>query len=165
MLIFKKYLFLFLTALSVIFYFTSCTSIDLFEKVEVIPQHKWKTSYKPAFEFAIKDTTADYQLFIILRHNDRYGYNNIWLNLWAKAPNDSTQQKFALELPLATNEKGWLASGMDDLYEHRIPVLLDPEKFNFKKSGHYTFIIENIMREDPLPHVMNVGLRLEKKTR
>ena len=31
------------------------------------------------------------------------------------------------------------------------------------KAGNYTFTIEQIMREDPLENVLNVGLRIEKK--
>jgi gliding motility-associated lipoprotein GldH len=66
--------------------------------------------------------------------------------------------KAAFELSLATNE-GWLGSGMDDIYEHRIK-LTNPQ---YWKAGNYHFTIEQIMREDPLENVMNVGLRVEKK--
>jgi hypothetical protein len=48
---------------------------------------------------------------------------------------------------------------MDDIYEHRIK-LTDPIRLN---AGEYKMKIENIMREDPLMHVMSVGLRVEKK--
>lgn len=139
----------------------SCTKIDLYEKVAVIPKHEWNNDFKPHFRFTITDTAATYQLYIILRHNNQYGYNNIWLNLYAKAPGE-TSDKFTLELPLANNE-GWLGSGMDDIYEHRIALTLDPEKFNFNKTGEYSFAIEQVMREDPLLNVMNAGLRIEKK--
>ena len=48
---------------------------------------------------------------------------------------------------------------MDDIYEHRIP-LGDAEPL---KAGNYTFTVEQIMREDPLKNVLDVGLRIEKK--
>lgn len=140
----------------------SCTKIDLYEKVTAIPKHEWNNSFKPHFKFTITDSLASYQLYIILRHNNKYGYNNIWLNLYVKAPGERTD-KFTIELPLANNEKGWLGSGMDDIYEHRIAITLDPEKFRFNKTGEYIFAIEQIMREDPLQHVMNAGLRIEKQ--
>ena len=136
----------------------TCTSIDLYEKEITIPQHSWKSNYKPEFSFIIKDTTALYQVYFIIRHNEKYNYNNIWINLYSQAPGN-TLHKTAYELQLATNEKGWLASGMDDIYEHRIK-LSDELRL---KAGKYKFILENIMREDPLLNVMNVGLRLEKK--
>ncbi len=143
-------------------YLFSCTKIDLYEKVDAVPKHQWQSSYKPTFSFIIKDTTVPYQVYLILRHNNQYQYNNIWVNLYAKGPVDSTQ-KFSLELPLA-NKDGWLGTGMDDIFEHRIAVALDPQKFRFSNQGNYTFTLEQIMREDPLPHVMDVGIRVEKKT-
>lgn len=143
--------------LPVAFLLSSCTSIDLYEKDVTIPGFKWKGSFKPEFAFAIKDTSVPYQLFLVLRHNDKYNYNNIWINLYSQPPGD-TMHKASFELPLATNEK-WLATGMDDIYEHRIK-LTEPQYF---KAGLYHFKVEEIMREDPLENVMDVGLRMEKK--
>ncbi|MGZ8536803.1 MAG: gliding motility lipoprotein GldH [Flavisolibacter sp.] len=141
----------------------ACDTIDLYEKVVSIPKHDWQSNFKPQFNFTIKDTNSNYQMFVILRHNEKYNYNNIWLNLTAQAPGTASQ-KFMLELPLATTAKGWLGSAMDDLYEHRIGLTLDTSKFNFKKSGEYNFTVEQVMREDPLQNVLNVGLRIEKQT-
>lgn len=141
----------------------SCTKIDLYEKVAAVPKHEWQSGFKPQFKFTISDTTAAYQLFIIFRHTEKYNYNNIWINLYTKTPGDSAISKVQYELPLATNEKGWLGNGMDDLYEHRIALTPFNGDFYFKKPGEYTFALEQIMREDPLQEVMNVGLRIEKK--
>mgnify|MGYP003461691057 FL=1 len=52
---------------------------------------------------------------------------------------------------------------MDDIYEHHIPLTPAGTPFYFRKPGEYIFTIEQAMREDPLEHVMNVGLRIEKK--
>ena len=145
------------------FIFISCTPIDLYERVATIPNQAWHSAFKPYFTFNISDTTAPYQLFLILRHNNKYSYNNIWVNLYRKSP-DGKVSKVPYELPLATNERGWLATGMDDLYEHRIPLTPPAnDTFYFNKAGAYTFTIEQIMREDPLENIMNVGLRIEKK--
>ena len=142
---------------------TSCNRINLFEKITSIPKHQWSSTFKPQFRFVISDTTTPYQLFVILRHTDRYNYNNIWLNLYIKTPGEKFASKVQYELPLATNQKGWLGSGMDDIYEHRIALTPFNEQFFFKKSGEYIFTLEHIMREDPLQQVMNIGLRIEKK--
>ena len=140
---------------------SSCERIDLYERVESIPQQEWQSSFKPQFKFNIKDTAAQYQPYILLRHNEKYEFNNIWVRLYAQAPGDTARQ-FSLELPLANND-GWMGTAMDDLYDHRIAVTLDPAIFNFKKAGEYIFTLEQIMRKDPLENVLNVGLRIEKK--
>jgi gliding motility-associated lipoprotein GldH len=140
---------------------SSCQTIDLYERVVNIPKQQWYSSFKPQFKFDIKDTTVPYQAYILIRHNEKYEFNNVWVKLYAQSPGDSAKQ-FSLELPLANNE-GWLGTAMDDLYDHRIAVSLDPAVFNFKKAGQYTFTLEQIMRRDPLENVLNVGLRIEKK--
>ena len=144
------------------FFLFSCNHINLYEKVVPVPKHQWQSNFKPEFTFNIKDTAVPYQLYFIVRHNNQYKYNNVWVNLYAKGPAD-TVHKFVLELPLA-NKEGWLGSGMDDVFEHRVGFVLDPQKFSFAKAGDYSFTLEQIMRDDPLPNIMDVGLRLEKKT-
>ena len=138
---------------------SSCTTIDLYEKVVSIPNHEWQSSYKPQFKFTIKDTTVPYQLYVVLRHNDKYNLNNLLINLYTQSAGDSTH-KIQYELSLANKEQ-WLVTAMGDVYEHRI--LLTPQAVFFRKSGEYTYIIEQVMREDPLQNVLNVGLRIEKK--
>jgi gliding motility-associated lipoprotein GldH len=137
----------------------SCQSIDLYEKVVPIPGHAWKTNFKPAFHFTIKDTTSAYQLYVILRHTEKYNYNNIWINIHIKTPEGATQT-ILQELPLANNE-GWLGEGIDDIYEHRIK--LSTEEMKFTRSGTYTFSLQHVMRQNPLEYVMNAGIRIEKK--
>ena len=141
------------------YFFTSCTTIDLYEKTATIPGHSWENSFRPSFDFTIKDTSSLYQLFLVLRHNEKYNYNNIYINLYILAPGQDTAIKIQRNLALATNEKGWQATGMDDIYEHRIE-LGEPQKL---KAGHYKFTIEQIMRENPLQNVLDAGLRVEKK--
>lgn len=141
------------------YFFLSCTTVDLYERSVTIPAHQWKSSFKPSFDFTIKDTSAPYRLFFILRHNEKYNFNNIFINVYVKGPGQDTVQKIQQNLVLATNDKGWLGTGMDDIYEHRIPLGPDQSL----KAGNYTFTIEQIMREDPLENVLNAGLRIEKK--
>ena len=138
---------------------SSCTTIDLYEKTVPIPNHAWLNSFRPSFDFTIKDTSSLYQLFLVLRHDEKYNYNNIYLNLYVKAPGQDSTIKFQRDLTLATNEKGWKATGMDDIYEHRIP-LGDPQTL---KAGNYKFTLEQIMRENPLQNVYDAGIRIEKK--
>jgi len=149
---------LFVLITTVSLWLTACTQLDVFEKNVVIPKNQWSNSLKPDFDFIIKDTTASYNLYIVLRHTDAYHYNNIWLNLGTQSPSDTMRyQKF--DLLLGTDAKGWEGTGMDDVYEHRSTLAARQPL----KAGNYTFTIEQIMREDPLQEVLNVGLRLEKE--
>jgi gliding motility-associated lipoprotein GldH len=156
-----KRLFLFLVPSALCL--SSCTTIDLYERSVAIPGHAWQSSFKPSFTFTIKDTSSAYELFLVLRHNDKYSFNNIYINVYAQTPDTDTAEAIRRDLTLGSDEKGWLGSGMDDIYEHRISLTNSSQPLHFKRSGDYTFTIEQIMREDPLENVLNVGLRIEKK--
>ena len=150
-----------ITLLALMTLLVSCQTIDLYEKHVPVPRHAWSGSFKPQFKFQIKDTTTPYNIYVVLRHNEKYNYNNIWVNISTQVPGDTAVRKAQYELPLANNE-GWIGkeSAMDDLYEHRIRIT--PREGITMKAGEYQFTIEHIMREDPLENVMNIGLRLEK---
>lgn len=137
----------------------ACVKTDLFEKSMVIPGNAWKNEFRPAIRFNINDTASLYNVYVILRHTDAYLYNNLWINLYIQSPGDSLK-KFQLDLQLADKEKGWLGNGMDDIFEHRIRISQEP--ISFSHSGTYTFTLEQIMRESPLNHVMNAGVRVER---
>ena len=62
-------------------------------------------------------------------------------------------------LNLADDEKGWLGTGMDDVFDQRIPMGNEPVRFS---KGMYTFILEHTMREDPLENILSTGIRVEK---
>jgi len=70
-------------------FFASCIKINLFEKQATIPSQQWFYSNEPQFTFHIDDTTSLYNVYVIIRHTDRYEYNNIWLRIGLKTPSDS----------------------------------------------------------------------------
>ena len=140
----------------------ACGTVDVFEKNATIPRQVWKSSFKPEITFTVepKDTMDRYNIFIVIRHTDAYRYKNIWINVHTESPGGIVQNQ-PLNLQLATDNKGWLGSGMDDIFEHRIQIT-PPQSPERLSAGTYRFKLENIMREDPLKNVMNVGIRLEK---
>jgi gliding motility-associated lipoprotein GldH len=135
----------------------SCTRTGVFEKNIPIPRHEWESGFQPKIDFDVTDTNAIYNIYIVLRHNNEYSYNNLWVKSKVKEPGSQEWKSQQYELPLATNNKGWLGTGMDDIFEHRI--LIQPQT-KFAKTG--TYVIQQIMRDDPLLNVYNVGLRIEK---
>lgn len=137
---------------------TSCNTIDIYEKTKPFPSHEWKGSEKPTFTFEIKDTTSLYNIFLVFRHTDAYNYNNIWVNVTTTPPGHTATTQ-PLDLKLADNQNGWLGSGMDDIFEHRIKITASPVQL---KAGKYNFNLQQIMREEPLQHVLNAGIRVEK---
>jgi gliding motility-associated lipoprotein GldH len=150
----KLYLIIFLSAI-----LAACIKINLFEKQAVIPSQQWFYNDVPQFSFHIDDTTSLYNVYIVLRHTDLYQYNNIWLRVGLKTPKDSMNFQ-NINVIMGTDSKGWQGTGMDDIFEVRKNISAAP--FSFKTAGDYTFSVAQIMRENPLNHILNVGIRIEK---
>lgn len=137
----------------------SCTNLDVYEKTFPLPDQKWSYQLNPNFTFSISDTTSAYNIFLVVRHTDAYKYNNLWLKADIKPPGDSTKTQ-NIDLTLANDQKGWMGKGMDDIFEYRKNIT--PGPVPFKKAGEYTITLSQIMRENPLDHLLNIGVRIEK---
>ena len=140
--------------------FISCREIDLFEKNIAVPNMQWFNNYNATGSFIIKDTNSTYNVLIVLRHTDAYLYNNIWLNVGLQAPGDAGLKYQKINLKLGNDAKGWEGIGMNDIWEVRKLISGVPKKFI--KAGTYNFSIEQLMRDNPLQHIISVGLSIQK---
>lgn len=136
----------------------ACGTLDVYEKMVAFSDHQWKNTDKPSFTFTIEDTASAYNIYVILRHEDAYHFNNIWMNIATQAPRDTVRTQL-VNVTLANNAKGWLGTGMDDVFDHRARITRMPVKL---KKGNYTFTLQQHMREEPLQYVLNAGIRVEK---
>lgn len=143
-------------------HWSACSRPDgMYEKDIPLPDQQWTGSFRPSFTFNIsdKDTAYRYNVSIVIRHTDAYNYNNIWIRGSIRQPGDSAIRNERYDLQLANNEKGWLGSGMEDIYEQRVLI---QQSTKFRLPGEYAFTLEQVMREDPLKHILNIGVRIER---
>jgi len=133
-----------------------------YQKQVPVPSAAWSSKFMPEFKLEIKDTTANHYCFLLFRHDEAYPNSNVWIRLKTKGPGE---KKFTdgprLEVPLADASGVWLGRGMGGIWEHKL--YLQPEAMpKFNKPGIYEIKIEQLMRTDPLPSVLNVGFMVEE---
>ena len=143
---------------SVVIAVAGCAPVELYERTVNIPNAAWQQEYVPEFSFNVPDSTRYYNVFVVMRHTNRYPVRNVYMNIAIKYPADSVARVQQFNLPLASGEQ-WLGNGMGDIYERRVQLFAQPVRFNH--SGQVTFSLQHNMRINPLPHVMQVGLRVE----
>lgn len=145
---------------------SACTPSPFYQQTSSIAENAWSNRFIPTYNFEITDTNASYKMFFILRHTDAYPFSNIWLIASLKQPGDSAFQKLRIEIPLAEQSGKWLGRGMGEIWEQRLPVnsiMNEGGISNFlRKKGKYQLKLEQNMRLNPLPDVLQVGLRVEK---
>jgi gliding motility-associated lipoprotein GldH len=152
-----------LLLLTLAVFVTGCMESPAYQGSEPVPGTKWSSSFKPGFRFDIDDTASVYNLYFIIHHSADYPFSNIWLQFSIKGPGDSVAKVNRIEIPLALETGQWYGRKVGEIWEHRMPIANEKGVYiNFPKRGRYTVTFEQVMRTDPLPEIMNVGLRVEK---
>ncbi len=146
---------------AMIFFISACNwTTGVFEKNLEFNGHEWPSSVKPDISFDISDTISTYNIYIVIRHTDAYHFNNMYVRVTVREPGTTAGKTGDYDLQLATNNKGWIGTAMDDIYDARL--LIQP-KTKFMKAGTYHISLEQLMREDPLKNVLSAGLRVERE--
>jgi gliding motility-associated lipoprotein GldH len=142
--------------------FSGCMESPYFQKTVSVPQNQWAYDYQPVFKIDINDTAALYHIYFVIRHTEAYPFSNLWMWIATKEPGDTTYSKSRIEIPLAEKSGKWLGRGMGEIWEQRMPITRNDAPMIFKKFGTYEIKFEQNMRINPLPEVLQVGLRVEK---
>lgn len=148
-----------LLLLAVVPFFSACIDNDaIVDTNHAIIGSNWSYINKVKIPVQIADESAEYSLFINLRHTGDYKYSNIFLLIHQVGPEGKriTERK---EFKLANPDGEWLGSGSGNLYSYQLPY---KEALKFSKKGNHVFEIEQNMRDNPLKEITDVGIRLER---
>lgn len=129
------------------------------EKVVSIEKMRWSHDFNPWIDMEVEDTTAAYNIFAVVRHTQQFKYNNLIIRFSMIRPGDSAKIQ-QINLPLG-NSLGWLGDTLGSIVETRIKINQQPVRLN---QGTNSFVLAQLMPEDPLAGIANVGIRLEKVT-
>lgn len=146
-----------------IFLFTTCmlAACDgnrIFEENREINGETWKEEEVIVFETQITDTLQPCNLYINVRHASFFPFRNLFLFVETTLP-DQEVVRDTVELALADEAGVWKGSGLGDLYDVQE---LWKKSVTFPLKGKYRFSIQQAMRMEALPLIMDVGLRIEK---
>lgn len=144
--------------MSICLLFSACDDNRVYEKNVAIDNQEWFYDDAKSFEVEVTDTTQLYNLMVNIRHSNFYEWSNLWVVVETQSP-DSTKMETKVNLPLAEATGKWYGNCSGDICTASVPI---QESAKFPKTGIYTFTISQHMRVDPLPNIMDVGLRIEK---
>jgi gliding motility-associated lipoprotein GldH len=142
----------------------SCDKKRVFDQYQSVGQ-SWHKDSLVTFIYNQKDTLSKHNLFITLRNNKKYPFNNLFLIVEMEEPSKNVLVD-TLEYQMATADGTLLGEGMTDTKENK---LYYKENFVFKKSGEYQITILQAVRQtgkiegiEKLEGVTDVGFRIEK---
>ena len=138
---------------------SSCDSRKVFDQTQNIPNSIWDRSFKVKFAVPITDTLTSNNVYLNIRHAEGYPYNNLFLFVHTQFPNGKIYTD-TVDCALADENGKWLGSGAGDIYDQQSPF---KGNVRFRDSGTYTVEIEQAMRLEKLPFIMDAGLRIERR--
>ncbi|MFN4854011.1 MAG: gliding motility lipoprotein GldH [Bacteroidota bacterium] len=138
----------------------ACDSNRLYEENKVIENQLWESKNRIPFMVEITDTNIRYNMYINVRNASDYPFSNLYLFMETRYPG-GTYSKDTLECILADDKGQWLGNGSGDIWDNQI---IFKRNIRFHKQGVYTFTLEQAMRLQKLPQILDVGIRIEKAT-
>ncbi len=138
--------------------FTSCQEQALYDVHTPLENKGWSYNFKPNYLVTIRDTSLHYDVSLNLRHNDQYKYSNLFV-VFTLEDVDLKRTVTNHEFKLAEADGRWLGSGSGFIYSYTFPIV---QKIKFDKPGIYLMQLEQNMRDEPLMHIEDIGIRVEK---
>jgi gliding motility-associated lipoprotein GldH len=143
--------------------FFSCDKERVFDEYKSVG-NAWHKDSIVSFNLPELDSTKRYNLFINLRDNNNYQYNNLFLIVALEKANGFTKVD-TLEYQMADVDGTLLGNGFSDIKESKLYY-----KENVAFKGKYKVHIKQAVRETgkipgviALDGITEIGLRIEKK--
>jgi len=141
----------------------SCDKKRVFDEYKSVGS-AWHKDSIVSFNLPELDSTKRYDLFINLRDNNNYPFNNLFLIVTLEKPNGYTKVD-TLEYEMAAPDGSLLGDGFTDIKESK---LFYKEGVRFR--GKYKVNIKQAVRESgkvpgvtELEGITDIGLRIENK--
>jgi gliding motility-associated lipoprotein GldH len=144
--------------------FFSCDEKRFFDEYKSVG-NSWHKDSIVDFTFNQLDTVKTYNLFLNIRNNQEYPFNNLYVIVEMEQPNKKIVVD-TLEYKMADVDGMLLGEGITDTKESK---LFYKENFRFKHQGDYTIYIQQAVRKigkiegvQQLEGVTDIGFRIEK---
>ncbi|MCU7614398.1 gliding motility lipoprotein GldH [Chryseobacterium sp. GMJ5] len=120
--------------------------------------NKWNKKTEQKFNLDIKDPQNPKNIIFVVRNNNDYPYSNIRFIVNLKNSRLKTKQTDTLNYVLAKPNGEWLGTGFGETKEIFFQYKL---KYKFPEKGIYEIGIMQAMRNDNLPGIEDIGIKVE----
>jgi gliding motility-associated lipoprotein GldH len=146
------------TLLLVIPFFWACGNEVLVDQSLEFETKNWDVATPFSTQFEVIDTVSNFNFFVTLRNTDEYPYQNMFVFLKTTFPNGKSKLD-TINCPLADAKGKWMGKGFSGVYDNRVLYMA---RKRFPLAGKYQINIEQAMRDETLPGILDVGIRIEK---
>lgn len=120
-----------------------------------LPADGWHQDSVLSYDICVEDSTADYDLLIVVRHTNEYPYQNLWLFVDEYAGTELLHRD-TIEALLADDYGRWIAGGIN---KYDLPLQY-ATSYRFATASHNRITIQQGMRSPYLKGLSDVGVKV-----
>lgn len=146
-------------------FLNSCSNNTVFSEYKAVENNQWQKDSVLSFDVDIKETLDQYAIYLNLRNDKDYEFNNIFLIVDIDYPNN-TKTTDTLEYKMTDDKGVFLGTGFTDIKENKLEL---KERIIFPVKGVYKFKVQQAMRKNGqengiefLNGINDVGIQIEK---
>jgi gliding motility-associated lipoprotein GldH len=138
--------------------FLSCNSSSEGEVMMNSVNNKWNKKSEQKFNLEVSDPQNPKNIIFVVRNNNEYPYSNIRLIVSLTDLQTKKEQTDTLNYVLAKPNGEWLGTGFGDTKETLFQYKLN---YKFPAKGKYQIGLTQAMRNDILPGIEDIGVKIE----
>jgi len=138
--------------------FTGCSEPPVFQADVPIADESWDRAFKPKFSFTINDSVSKHDVYIDVRHSGDYPFSSLYVFVDLEGPGGRAARD-TVECLLSDPTGKWYGKGQGFIFADRYQAHVLYKLGNrFPAAGEYTITLEQAMRTEKLPGVLDVGI-------
>lgn len=138
--------------------FFSCQSSSEGEVIMNSVNNKWNRKGEQKFSLEISDPQNPKDILFVVRNNNEYPYSNIRFIVNFTDLQSKKKQTDTMNYILAKPNGEWLGTGFGDTKETLFQYKLN---YRFPAKGKYEIGLTQAMRNDNLPGIEDIGVKIE----
>jgi gliding motility-associated lipoprotein GldH len=151
-----RFLFIILVFLS-----SSCRERHGLFLLHSFPENYWNRFDKQTFDFMITDSNESWNLELIIRHNDTYPFDNLYINVVIYLPGGE-ERIMEHDFEMIGSDRRFLSEQKNGYREIKFPLNQD---LGIHDEGLCRVEIENLIPKIGIPGMVGLGVRMTKSAR
>jgi len=145
-------------SLFILLVIVGCGPTPYYSELHELDNQKWTTDEVLTFSPNIEDLATNYDLHLIIDHEQSYKYENVYFKILTKFPNGKEKEE-QLSVDLADNKGQWVGNCSGERCKCKVYLL---ENFKFPDIGEYGFEIRQYTRTENLKGINGLEMQLFK---
>ncbi len=137
----------------------ACNGQTVYHAFRDLPTEGWQRTDTVDFKVAVPDSFTTYNLYVEVRNNDTYPYQNLNLSISSSTADTLHLSADTLQLTLADPQGNWTGKGWSGLYQSAFPAGAVP----IRQAGIYRFQIAYTLPDKSLKGISDIGIKLERR--